>query len=153
MCLVFWKEQIMTFEFVMTFVPYMSSVSQCWGEVLLWRTLCVANSKSFNLSVAHYRGNKLYNYTTNTFIQEERRHQLCLSQLDKNTFFLSGAGFCMGWNGIVVALPVEPLGQPAAAAAALWDGHLREEEKEAEDGPRRPQSSRWERSETRRECR
>lgn len=51
----------------------------------------------------------------------------------------------MGWNRIIVALPVEPLGKPAAAAAAsLWNGHLREEEEEAEDGPRRPQSFRWE---------
>lgn len=50
----------------------------------------------------------------------------------------------MGWNRIIVALPVEPLGKPAAAAASLWNGHLREEEEEAEDGPRRPQSFRWE---------
>lgn len=55
--------------------------------------------------------------------------------------FLSRPGFCMGWDRFFVALPVQPYEWPAAA---LRDRHLREEEKEAEDGPRRPQPSRWE---------
>ena len=51
----------------------------------------------------------------------------------------------MGRNRIAVALPVvQPLEWPAAAAAAaaLWDRHLREEEEETEDGPSRPEPSR-----------
>lgn len=47
----------------------------------------------------------------------------------------------MGWNRIIFALPVQSYKCPTAA---LRDRHLREEEKEAEDGPRWPQSSRWE---------
>lgn len=48
----------------------------------------------------------------------------------------------MGWNRIFIGLPVQPHEWPAAAA--LWGRHLREEEKEAEDGPGRPKPSRWE---------
>lgn len=47
----------------------------------------------------------------------------------------------MGRNRIFITVSVQPYEWPAAA---LWDRHLREEEKEAEDGPRRPQPSRWE---------
>lgn len=54
------------------------------------------------------------------------------------------AGVCMGWNRIVLAVPVKP--HEWSKAAALWDSHLREEEKEAEDGPCWPQPSRWEQS-------
>lgn len=53
--------------------------------------------------------------------------------------FLSFQGFCLGWNRIFISLPVQPY---EWAAAALWDSHLREEEKEAEDGPGRPQPTR-----------
>lgn len=63
-----------------------------------------------------------------------------LNQSFKFTF-LSFQGFCMGWNRIFIALPVQPYKWPAAA---LWNCHLREEEKEAEDGPRRPEPSWWE---------
>lgn len=67
-----------------------------------------------------------------------------INYLQWGIFLLTGV--CMGWNRIVITVPVKPHKWAAATAAALWDGHLREEEKEAEDGPRRPQPSRWEQS-------